>query len=378
MQVKRYMHIKIITFLFLMNWPAIYWSVSYAEPASSKTSEDAVLENNLKKDETVLLFPTNAHYDAGKRQWTIPVHGWVFEPEADSAWRSTMIKTLETFLEVEKGTQEAKRFQARTRMFLVDNERSKNIVVSINGLSYAGPATGANGHFEFTANIDRIEACNDWLNINVITRTNDSRIFSGKIQCVRPSGISVISDIDDTIKDSNVLDKKELMKNTFLKEFRPVTGMSQLYQLWQKEGYDFHYVSASPWQLYPSLQQFLQDKQFPAGSMHLKLVRLKDQSLLNLFDSPEEGKIPTITHLLTRYPDRKFILVGDSGEKDPEIYAEIARRYPDRILRIFIRDIRNDRQRLAGIFSGLSKSKWFAFSEGSDILSNQNLLVQKQ
>jgi len=167
------------------------------------------------------------------------------------------------------------------------------------------------------------------------------------------------------------------MKNTFLKEFTPVTDMSRLYGYWQKQGYRFHYVSASPWQLYPALQQFLTDQHFPLGSMHLKLVRLKDQSLLNLFDSPEEGKIPTITGLITRYPGRKFILVGDSGEKDPEIYAEIARRYPDRIVRIFIRDIRNDRQRLVEIFNELDKNRWFAFNDASEILAKPGLLVYK-
>jgi len=367
------MYLKIITFLILANLSVACSSATYA----GLSTDQAVPNTNLKKDETVLLFPTNAHFDNGIQQWVIPVHGWVFEPEADSAWRTGMIKALESFIEVEEGTPEEKLFQARTRMFLVDNERSKNINISINGKSFSAPATGANGHFEFNAHIDKQESCNNWLNIKVIPHTNDTRNFSANVQCMKSSGISVISDIDDTIKISNVLDKKELMKNTFLKEFTPVTDMSRLYGYWQKQGYRFHYVSASPWQLYPALQQFLTDQHFPLGSMHLKLVRLKDQSLLNLFDSPEEGKIPTITSLITQYPDRKFILVGDSGEKDPEIYAEIARRYPDRIVRIFIRDIRNDRQRLEEIFNELDKNRWFAFTDASEILAKPGLLVYK-
>jgi len=172
-----------------------------------------------------------------------------------------------------------------------------------------------------------------------------------------------------------VLDKKTLMKNTFTREFKPVFGMAQVYQHWSGQGYNFHYVSASPWQLYPALQKFLNDRRFPAGSMHLKLVRLKDKSLFNLFDSPEEGKLPTITRLMSQYPQRRFILVGDSGEKDPEIYADIARRYPARVVRIFIRDIRQDLPRLRGIFRDLPQDIWYAFNDANEILNNPSLLA---
>ena len=332
------------------------------------------LSTNLKNDEKVLLFPTNARFDNKLQKWVIPVHGWVFEPEANSTWRKAMIKTFEKIIGVEKNTPEENIFKTRTRMFLVDNERAKNIVVAINGKQFAAPTTGANGHFQFNAQLQQTH-CNQWLAVNVITRQHDQRHFSGQVQCVNTSGISVISDIDDTIKDSNVLDKKVLMKNTFLREFKPVAGMAKLYQHWATQGHNFHYVSSSPWQLYPFLQKFLLDKQFPMGSMHLKLVRLKDKSLFNLFNSPEEGKIPTITRLLKQYPERQFILVGDSGEKDPEIYAEIARRYPGRILQIFIRDIRKDGQRLASIFKGINDNKWFTFNDANEILTKPGLLT---
>jgi phosphatidate phosphatase APP1 len=73
--------------------------------------------------------------------------------------------------------------------------------------------------------------------------------------------------------------------------------------------------------------------------MHLKPFRWKDSSFLNLFASSLETKPPVIESILERWPRRTIILVGDSGEYDPEIYGAIARAYPDRVTAILIRDV---------------------------------------
>jgi len=328
-----------------------------------------VPQTNLKPDETVLLFPTNARFNTPKQQWQIHVHGWVFEPERDSAWRNGTIGALKLALDVKKGTQEEKLFADRVAMFLVDNEGSKNVTVKIGSQFFSAPTTGSNGHFDFIANIakDKLE-CHNWLPLALHMPASDKRSFAGKVQCISDQGLSVISDIDDTIKQSNVLDKKQLMKNTFLKEFTAVPGMANVYRNWQTQGASFHYVSSSPWQLYPSLNEFIGKSNFPSGSMHLKLFRVKDSSFFNMFDSPEEGKIPTISHLLDSAPQRQFILVGDSGERDPEIYATIAQRYPKQIKRIYIHNINNDDQRLQTVFKDLPADRWLAFKDASQIL----------
>jgi len=66
---------------------------------------------------------------------------------------------------------------------------------------------------------------------------------------------------------------------------------------------------------------------------------LKDRSLLTLFGDPEKTKIDTITSILQRYPHRQFVLVGDTGERDPEVYGHMLRQYPHQIQRVFLRDI---------------------------------------
>jgi phosphatidate phosphatase APP1 len=330
---------------------------------------------NLKTDEQVLMFPTNAVFDENKNSWLINVHGWVFEPERDSIWRNGLIKSLALSLGVKEDTIEERRFEDRTAMFLVDNEGNKNIVLKANQQYFRAPTTGSNGHFEFDARLSHGKnACNGWLTLQVHTNGGDRRSMRGKVQCLSHQGVSVISDIDDTIKDSNVLDKKELLKKTFLKEFSAVKGMSDVYQHWQQLGYQFHYVSSSPWQLYPVLSDFIDNHAFPEGSMHLKLFRLKDESFFNIMATPEEGKIPTITTLLETYPERQFILVGDSGEKDPDIYATIARKYPGRIIKIYIHNVTGDKPRIETIFKGLPKRQWTVFENANEILSKQALL----
>ena len=319
---------------------------------------------NLKPDEVVTLFPTNAYLDNQAKNWNLDIHGWVYEPEKDSLWRNGTINALKFALNVKKGSPEETRFRERTSMFLVDNERRKDIVIKVADKYYSAPPTKSNGHFKFTIRYPASSKfCDDWQTVSVYTPVHDQRVFQGNIQCVQRKGISVISDIDDTIKNSNVLDKKRLLKNIFLKKFAAVKGMVDVYRNWRAEGANFHYVSSSPWQLYPALQDFLRYSGFPDGSMHLKLFRLKDSSFFNLFDSPTEGKLPVIRRLLKTYPHRQFILVGDSGEKDPEIYAAVARSFPDQIKHIYIHDINQSRERLRNVFKDLKPSKWLVFDD---------------
>ena len=89
---------------------------------------------------------------------------------------------------------------------------------------------------------------------------------------------------------------------------------------------------------------------------------------MNLFRSSETFKYTTIESLLKTYPQRKFILVGDSGEKDPEIYANIARRHGPQVRHIFIRNVsRNvmEENQLQTVFKGLPEGQWTIFRDTS-------------
>ena len=143
--------------------------------------------------------------------------------------------------------------------------------------------------------------------------TSDSSIepVAGRIRLLSRTGVSIISDIDDTIKDSSVTNRRELLKNTFLNEFKAIQGMPEIYQRWHEAGADFHYVSSSPWQLYAPLQKMREDFGFPTGTMHLRNFRLRDQVLKKVMPMRRKGKAAEIKKLLKNLPHRKFILVGD-------------------------------------------------------------------
>jgi phosphatidate phosphatase APP1 len=149
----------------------------------------------------------------------------------------------------------------------------------------------------------------------------------------------VISDIDDTVKVSNVADRRELLKNTLLREFVAVPGMPEVFSRWQAAGAAFHYVSASPWQLSDCLCAFLGAAGLPAGSMHLKLFRLKDSTPLGRLTARKRSKRRAIEQIMRDFPGRRFTLVGDSGERDPEVYAAVARRRPEQVTGVFIRRV---------------------------------------
>ena len=91
---------------------------------------------------------------------------------------------------------------------------------------------------------------------------------------------------------------------------------------------------------------------------------MKNKTFLSLFADPEKYKRAVIEPLLKRFPNRRFILIGDSGERDPEIYAALARNYPRQIERIVIRDVTGEPRtapRYEKIFRGLPPERWQIF-----------------
>jgi len=324
----------------------------------------------VSHDERVLLFPAAASPTEDGNGWIVPVHAWIFEPEDDDWLRSALVDELGDELGIDPETTESPVFQQRVRYLLRDNERGKQLQVRIAG----GPTatltpTGADGHAFGEIRLSRSEAnraaVKGWLEPQIVLSSGDAREFEGRIELIPPDGVSVISDIDDTIKDSGVTDPRRLARSTFLEPFRPVEGMAERYACWREQGASFHYVSSSPWQLYEPLAAFMETANFPRGAFHLKRFRPKDESAVALFASPLKSKPPVIAAILDAWPQRTFVLVGDSGEKDPEVYGEIARRYGNRIVAIYIRDVTGetaDAERYREAFRGVPRAKWRLFT----------------
>jgi phosphatidate phosphatase APP1 len=94
-------------------------------------------------------------------------------------------------------------------------------------------------------------------------------------------------------------------------------------------GVGIHYVSNSPWQLFPVLATFFQTAGLPPGSYHLKQY---SGMLQGIFEPVAERKKGTLERILRDFPERKFLLVGDSGEADLEVYTDVVLANPGRII----------------------------------------------
>lgn len=335
----------------------------------------ALPDSQLKSDEEVLFFPQSGWWDRWENVWRIPIHGWVFEREQDSLWRHATVESVAAMLGIEGEVGNKELLKQRAWPFLVDNERNKQITIQyLRKRVTLGPSV-ENGHFEGILSLDGAALKHatglPWVKFEVVMPAGTEGRFQGSAQLLCPHGISVISDIDDTIKISNVLDKEELLANTFLRDYRAVPSISAVYGKWSEQGAAFHYVSGSPWQLYSPLAAFLSENGFPRGSFHLRPFRLKDSSFLNLFASSALFKIPVIENILRTYPERRFVLVGDSGEEDPEVYGEMARRYPQQVMRVYIRNVTGESrqsERLLTAFLGVAEGKWRLFRDAQALL----------
>lgn len=154
----------------------------------------------------------------------------------------------------------------------------------------------------------------------------------------------VISDIDDTVMATNVMNRLKMLLTTIIANEHtriPFEGVAAFYRALQKgvsgnENNPIFYVSSSPWNLYGFLLEFFKKHQIPFGP-----IFLKDFGSHTLFSSGghQTHKLENITQILDTFSHLPFVLIGDSGEQDPEIYRKTVERYPNRIRAIYIRNV---------------------------------------
>lgn len=187
---------------------------------------------------------------------------------------------------------------------------------------------------------------------------------TGTVELIPPEGVSVISDIDDTIKLTGIGEgSEEIIRNTFFEPYHPVPGMADWYRDGMSADPSYHYISGSPWQLFRPLRRFLIGQEgFPQGSFHMKdlpknlFAGNTWRALIEVASNENatyDQKYRQITTIMGHFPEREFILIGDSGEKDPELYRAIRDRHPEQIRLIIIRDtggeLKSNPERLAGL-----------------------------
>jgi phosphatidate phosphatase APP1 len=380
---------------------------SHSEDRQTRQLWDRLLnkfnaDNRHFDKEAILLFP-----DVGFRSldnndtWKVTVHGWKYQTSkrkdwlalSTSSWIERLAKNLLNQNDVLylNGTINRERLQP----FFVTDAPDKQAIIKI-GDNDQLIRTDRSGQF-----YEHIEVSNDVIEqrrkgnlmaYELVDDDDDQKNTTGIIHLIEPSqGISVISDIDDTIKISEVLDKVRLLVNTFIYPFKAVpgkskqinfqsplnslysTGMSYLYQQWKAKypNCAFHYLSGMPDQLYTLTQEFINTNKFPDGSFHMRHFGWRIGSLFDFLHSQStfDHKMRYLRFFLSN-TERDYVLIGDSGEKDPEIYGTITREYPERIRAIFIRAIKGEAfndQRFQDAFQDIPEEKWLIFNDPKQV-----------
>ena len=162
-------------------------------------------------------------------------------------------------------------------------------------------------------------------------------------------GTALVSDVDDTAMVTALPRPLLAAWNSFvLHEHarRAVPGMTDLYRRWlaANPASPTFYLSTGAWNIAPALRRFLQRHGYPPGPL-----LLTDWGPTNTgwFRSGREHKMRSLRRLLAEFPDISWVLVGDDGQHDPQIYADIAAEHPGRVQVVAIRQLTPAEQVLA-------------------------------
>lgn len=278
--------------------------------------------------------------------------------------------------------EEAKQtIEARLRPFLLDIQPGKQVSVlhGSDSLLVLGPG-GRNG---ITSDIKIINAAPAGMTIPTTAKVPEmtTGLLQSKTFFSDPEGWAVISDVDDTIKVTMTNETIGILRSTFVDEPRPVHGMPELYQFLQSQitsASPFFYLSASPYNLYPFLRDF-RDTNYPHGQLLLRDASwMSLPGLISTFTlGTQEYKTDRISKIYQWLPKKKFIVIGDSTQTDPEAYGEAYRTYGHKWIRlILIRrvtgvaaigiDEKNKPERFEKAFENVPRKVWHIFDEPSE------------
>jgi phosphatidate phosphatase APP1 len=218
----------------------------------------------------------------------------------------------------------------------------------------ATEVTGDHGFANFTLAVPGLRV--GWHEAVAVTGPiEDGELASGTGSVVKPSlraPFLVISDIDDTILLTGLTEGVTMVTRTLLRdaeERRAIPGMAALYRglargVPNRAGKRrpepaFFYVSTGSWSFYPLLEQFVELRGFPRGPMFLTDWGPTERYLRR---SGAEHKRTAIRRLFEAYPGMQFVLIGDSGQRDPLTYEEMARAFAGHVKLIVIRQVGSD------------------------------------
>ena len=249
------------------------------------------------------------------------------------------------------------------KRFETDEIKHTDLKVTLPNGAILKTTTDDHGYFKIDEPVEGLKDLTDddgWLHFEVayndesIKRSiQNSNCFKGELLIpAAKANYGVISDIDDTIIHTGVVStlKWKVLLNSIFKNAAnriPLEGAADFYHKLQRgtsgtNANPIFYVSHSPWNLYRYLEFFLRQHTFPKGPILLR--SFKDIFKKKSGDQPQ--KQIEIINILKTYPNLQFILIGDSGERDADIYMDIAQSHPEQVIAIYLRSVKHKKKML--------------------------------
>lgn len=241
------------------------------------------------------------------------------------------------------------------RRMLRSGVSGARLIATVNG-QRQGLITDRDGYFSLRMRLKRpLPAGQTWQKVGLELIKPAAAEAVGEV-LVAPANcrFMVISDIDDTVVATGVANKARMISRMLMKSAESriaFEGVAELYQALHdgrsgREANPLLYVSRGPWVIYETLEAFFKLHRFPGRPV----LFLREWGLR--FRPPfvrrhQDHKIEIVNELLAVSPDLPVVLIGDSGQHDPEMYADVVRSWPDRVRLVLIRDVTDDRRNAA-------------------------------
>ncbi|NMO13569.1 DUF2183 domain-containing protein [Pyxidicoccus fallax] len=243
--------------------------------------------------------------------------------------------------------------RASIRRFRSDEIPDARIAVRF-GTSYQEVVTDEEGFFRLELRLlEPVEPGWKEVELELLESMAGSAGIRAKAHVFVPSDeaeFGIISDVDDTVIRTRATHRLEMVHTVLFNDARsrkPFPGVAAFYRALE-QGPDgrglnpIFYVSRSGWNLYDLMDAFFEVQDVPHGPLFLTDISLIEPKSTALGEG--EDKLTRIRRLLEAYPTLPFVLIGDSGQQDPEVYGTIVREHPGRIRAVYIRDVTGRRR----------------------------------
>ncbi|MDX1952046.1 MAG: phosphatase domain-containing protein [Verrucomicrobiota bacterium] len=202
------------------------------------------------------------------------------------------------------------------------------------------------GFFQFSIEKPSLSGTGPWHTVELRLAHNELQAGT-QARVLIPSAqaaFGMISDIDDTIVQTHATSLHKMARTVFLNNAQsrlPFPGVAALYRALVQGSSEaanpIFYISSGPWNFHDLLNDFMELNGIPLGPIMLQDFGLKNDQLM--MASHSSHKLKQIRKVFSFYPNLPFILMGDSGQHDPEVYSEVLKEFPGRIQGVYIRDV---------------------------------------